>query len=233
MKTLITAHYFILVIVGMGGFFHPVYSDSTEGTLKITPALNTEATAQVGEEILKQAHTYEREAIRLSEEIKFGKEGSYILTPGIYLREGQSDGWETYALAEGPEAGKVIKAPEAITLQGSFIYSMDGKTIGLITNFYQAIHAKANGITRTTRPSLLNDRIQRALVYGGKVGNKIKLGYREIWQNITRPSQIQFIEHDLTGSKLVKSNGAHIEVIEATNEFIRYRIIKSLGSAEE
>jgi hypothetical protein len=216
----------------MAGFIHPAYSDPIEGTLKITPALNTETTAQVGGEILKQGTYVEKAAIHLSKEIKFGKDGSYTLTPGYYLRAGQSDGWETYAPAEGPKAGSVIKAPGAITLQGSFLYSNDGKTIGVITNFYQAVHAKAKDITRTTRPSLSSDNIQQALVYGGKAGNKIKLGYREIWMNITRPSQIRFVEHDLTESKMVESKGAQIEVIEATNEFIRYQIIKSFNSAD-
>jgi hypothetical protein len=51
---------FFLIFAGFSCFY-PV-----EGTVKITPALNTETTAQAGDEILKQADYYEREAIPLN-----------------------------------------------------------------------------------------------------------------------------------------------------------------------
>lgn len=200
---------------------------------KVTPPLNAESTAQVGEAILHQGEVYQRAAIHLSEEISFGKDAAYALTPGYYFRTGESDGWESYAPAEGPVAGRVKKAPGAITLQGSFHYSNDGKTLGVITNFYQAVNAKAKGITRTTRPSWSSDSIQRVLIYGGSTGTSIKLGYREIWKNINRPSQDVFVDYDLADSKIVEFEGARIEVIEATNERIRYRVTKAFDSLKK
>ena len=107
----------------------------------VTPSLDKEATAQVGGQILHQG-TYNRQAaIHLSEEIKFGERHQYSLTPGYYIRTGESLDSGIYALADGLDAGRVKKAPCAITLQGSFLYSNDGKTIGVITNFYQAVPA--------------------------------------------------------------------------------------------
>lgn len=200
---------------------------------RVIPPLNTESTADSGDEILHQGEFYQRAAIHLSEEIKFGKDGAYALTPGYYFRGGESIGWETYTPADGPDAGRVKKAPGAITLQGAFHYSNDGKTIGVITNFYQAINTQAKGITRTTRPSWLSDSIQRSLVYGGKAGTRIRLGYREIWKNITRPSHDVFIEFDLAESRIVDVKGARIEVIEATNKSIRYRVTQAFDSIEK
>ncbi len=207
------------------GFTRPAFAED-----RVTPPLNTESTAQVGAEILHQGELYQRAAIHLSEEITFGKDGEYALTPGYYFRGGDSIGWETYAPADGPEAGRVKKAPGAITLQGSFHYSNDGKTIGVITNFYQAINTKAKGITRTTRPAISLDALQRSLVYGGKTGTKIKLAYREIWKNITMPSQDIFVEYDLADSKVVEFKGARIEVMEATSKSIRYRVTQAFDS---
>lgn len=154
------------------------------------------------------------------------------MTPGYYFRAGESDGWETYSPASGPNAGRVIKTPGAITLQGSFHYSNVGKTIGVITNFYQAVKERAKGITRTTRPDLSQDKVQRSLVYGGRTGTKIKLAYREIWKNITRPSHDVFIEYDLANSKVIENKRARIEVIEATDKSIRYRVTQAFGSTE-
>ena len=136
----------------------------------------------------------------------------------------------TYAPANGPGAGRVKKAPGAITLQGSFLYSNDDKTIGVITNFYQAVNAEAKGVTRTTRPAWSTERIQRLLVYGGKTGTKLRLAYRETWKNITRPSNDVFIEFDHADSKIVEIKGARIEVIEATGESIRYRVLRAFKS---
>jgi hypothetical protein len=200
---------------------------------RVTPPLNRESTTQVGEEILHQGELYQRAAIHLSEEITFGEDEAYALTPGYYFRGGQSIGWETYAPADGPDAGRVKKALGAITLQGSFHYSNDGKTIGVITNFYQAVDTKAKGITRTTRPAWSNDSLQRSLVYGGRTGTKIKLAYREIWKNITRPSHDVFVEYDLANSKVVELNGARIEVIEATSKSIRYRVTQAFDSSKK
>ena len=200
---------------------------------RVKPPLNTESTAQIGDELLHQGELYQRAAIHLSEEIRFGKDGAYALTPGYYFRTGESIGWEYYAPADGPDAGSVKKAPGAITLQGSFHYSNDGKTIGVITNFYQAVNAKAKGITRTMRPTWSRDQIQRTLVYGGKSGSKIKLGYREIWKNVTRPSGDVFVEFDLADSKVVEFKGARIEVMEATNQRIRYRVTQAFDSTEK
>ncbi len=217
----------VVLSISTTGFPNPAIASE-----RVVPRLNTEAAAQIGEALLRQGESYQRAAIHLSEEIKFGKDGAYALMPGYYFRTGESDGWETYASADGPEAGSVKKAPDAITLQGAFHYSDDGDTIGVITNFYQAVNTKAKGITRTTRPSWSNDSIQRLLVYGGRTGTKIKVAYREVWKNITRPSRDVFVEYDLSDSKIVEIKGARIEVIEATNMNIRYRVTRAFDPTE-
>ena len=197
---------------------------------KVTPSLNTTATAQVGGQILHQGTYHKQAAIHLSEEIRFGERHQYSLAPGYYIRTGESLDSATYSPSDGPNAGRVKKAAGAITLQGSFLYSNDGKTIGVITNFYQAVNAKAKGITRTTRPVVSTDSVQRMLVYGGKTGTKIKLAYREKWKNITKPSNDIFVEFDLVDSKAVEIKGARIEIIEANRKSIRYRVRQAFNS---
>jgi len=210
------------MIVGLAGV-----NSFAEETLKSTPDLNTEATAKVGDEVLYQATYYDREVIHLSQEIKIGENGAYTLTPGHYLQTGEENGWGYYVAAKTPGSGKVIKAPGVITLQPAFQVSSDGKTIGVITNYYQAVRGSATGITRSSEPAVSTESIQKALVYGGKDGSKIKLGYKEIWMSIQRPSEIQFVEYDLGKSKIVEANGARIEVIKATGDSLSYRVLKS------
>lgn len=193
----------------------------------VTPSLNTKTTAQIGGQILHQGTYTQQAAIHLSEEIKFGERHQYSLTPGYYIRSGESLDSGTYSPAKGPNAGRVKKAQGAITLQGSFLYSNDGKTIAVITNFYQAVTADAKGVTRTQQPVVSTEALQRALIYGGKTGTKIKIAFRELWKNITRPSSDAFLEFDLADSKVIEIKGARIEVIEATDKSIRYRVLRS------
>ncbi|GAB5559022.1 MAG: hypothetical protein SynsKO_06690 [Synoicihabitans sp.] len=195
--------------------------------IKSTPKLHTEATIKAGEAILHQATYYDREVIHLSEEIKVGEKGAYTLTPGYYLRSGGDDEWGYYVAAKGPGAGRVIKAPGVVTLQPAFQVSGDGKTIGVITNYYQAVRGKATGITRSTEPAVSTADIQKSLVYGGESGQRIKVGYREIWMSIQRPSEIQFVEYDLAESPIIESHGARIEVLKAKDGTLRYRVLKS------
>lgn len=211
----------------------PSFHCQLSASERVEPPRNTESTAPIGGAILRQGESYQRAAIHLSEELTFGQDGAYALTPGYYFQAGESDGWESYAPADGPDAGSVKKAPGAITLQGSFHYSKDGKTIGVITNFYQAVNTNAKAITRTTRPAWSDDSIQRLLVYGGKTGTKIKVAYREIWKNITRPSRDVFVEYDLADSKVIELQGARIEVMEATDERIRYRVTRAFDFLEK
>lgn len=198
-----------------------------------TPSLHKESAAQAGEEILHEGTYYERDVIHLSQEITIGENGAYTLAPGYYLRTGGSDDWASYTPATGdPESGSIKKAPDVVTLQPGFQVSGDGKTVGVVTNFYQAVHGKGTGITRSTRPALSFESLQRALVYGGKSGSKIKIGYREIWMHIVRPSELQFIEHDISKSRIIEAHGARIEVIEVNDDSIRYRVLRSFSLAK-
>lgn len=219
----------LFALVGLAADVTP----SALASENVTPPLNSESAARVGSDVLRQGHLYQQAAIHLSEEIKFGKDGVYTLTPGYYVRTGERIGWETYAPTDSPDAGRVKAAPGAITLQGSFHYSNDGTTIGVITNFYQAVNARAKSITRTLRPAWSRDQIQRTVVYGGKTGTRIRLSYREIWKNVVRPSGEVFVEYDLTDSKTIEIKGARIEVIDATNRGIRYRVTQAFDSTKK
>ena len=208
-------------------FLTVIFATAAEENIKSSPALNTEAIAEIGDVILHQGTYYDRAVIHLSEEIKVGENGAYTLTPGYYLSSGGDDEWGSYVATEGPGAGKIIKASGVVTLQEAFQVSGDGKTVGVITNYYQAVRGPARGITRSTEPAVSSSSLQKTLVYGGKKGDAIKVGYQDIWMSILRPSEINFIKHDLSQSKIIESHGARIEVLSATGDSLRYRVLKS------
>jgi hypothetical protein len=67
---------------------------------------------------------------------------------------------------------------------------------------------------------------KQELLYNGKSSNTIKISYREFRNDFARPNFYQDLSYDLADSKIVGFRGMKIEVIEATNSYIRY-IIKS------
>ncbi|ABM04775.1 hypothetical protein Ping_3076 [Psychromonas ingrahamii 37] len=68
---------------------------------------------------------------------------------------------------------------------------------------------------------------QQALIYSGRVGNQINIGYREFSNNSPRPAFNNDVEYDLSSSNIIGYKGASIEVIKADNSSITYRLIRN------
>ena len=66
---------------------------------------------------------------------------------------------------------------------------------------------------------------QQTLLYNGKIGNRITLGYREFSNNLARPAFSNAVDYDLSGSPILGYKGARIEVIKATNTEITYKVL--------
>lgn len=73
------------------------------------------------------------------------------------------------------------------------------------------------------------DALQQVLYYNGKVGNKINIGYREFMGDIARPAFNNDVEYDLKESKTIAYKGAIIEVVNANNQSITYKIVKNFN----
>jgi hypothetical protein len=66
---------------------------------------------------------------------------------------------------------------------------------------------------------------QQNILYNGKIGNKIALGYREFSNNMARQAFSNEVNYDLSESTILGYKGARIEVLKATNTEITYRIL--------
>jgi hypothetical protein len=196
------------------------------------PALNTETVAQVGEEMLRQGKYYEGDGIRLAEEMKFGGLiTAYRMSAGEYAKEGEDKESEFYQPSSGPKGGSIQKGA-LIDPWKSIQYQKDGSKIAIVTIFHAKVSEKAKGVARIKIPLLAEDSFQQTLIYSGKLGQKIKVGYREFSNNVARPAFHNDVEYDLGESKVVGYKGARIEILEATNELIRYRVLQNFNRAE-
>jgi len=110
------------------------------------------------------------------------------------------------------------------------IVSKDGKRAGYMTGgiggFWPDVPP---GLFAPQEPYLypisLKDELKQELVYNGKAGNTIKVSYREFSGNMARAAFTQDLVYDLSESKEISFRNIKIEVAEATNSYIRYKVV--------
>jgi hypothetical protein len=225
MKHLLTL--FACIITGLfTGCTTPQYNYRPEKQRISFPEIGKVVTVNVGDEMLRQGIYSEIDAIKLSSSIKIGTIGTYTLGPGIYDKKGENRTDEFYMPAEGSSGGSVIKGAISDPWQ-AVIYAKDQDEIGIVTIFGVAAKDPAVGVQKIKRPSLADDSFQQTLIYSGKIGSKVKLGYREFSNSVARPAYNNDVDYDLNESKLVGYKGARIEILEASNQSITYKVISN------
>ena len=64
-------------------------------------------------------------------------------------------------------------------------------------------------------------------IYNGRVDNEIKFIYREFSSNLNRGSFQQEVQYDLNQSNIIGFKELRIEIIEATNQSVTYKVINN------
>jgi len=222
----------IALIAGLSmlGCTSPKYNYSANVTSISEPPLGTTQISNVGDVLLRQGKYKEHEAIYLP--TKGDISWAYDLFPGYYLKHGEDESAEFYLPGSGEDAGKVDKAALADPWK-SVMAKKGTKTLCVVTVFNATSCGDNVIFERTKKAILTQDSFQQTLIYSGKVGNKINIGYREFSSNLARPAFNNNVEYDLSESKVIGYKGAQLEVLEATNQYIKYRVIKNFNQASQ
>lgn len=67
---------------------------------------------------------------------------------------------------------------------------------------------------------------KKEIIFNGRVGNNLKFIYREYIENLARPAFMQELQYDLSESSIIGFKGARIEIVEANNTNIKYKVLK-------
>ena len=191
------------------------------------PAIGSINTAYIGDSLIRQGTVSDHDGIRLTGQFKTGMLG-YTLMPGDYLKQGE-DADAEFFLPGGQRPGQVVKPPLADAWQSVMVRKREpGVCVVSVFNVSQcAATATYQRIKATTDQSA---SFQQALLYNGRVGNKINIGYREFSSNMARPAFNNDVEYDLEASNVIGYKGARIEVLRATNESIQYRVLQNFST---
>lgn len=204
--------------------YRPVAIDISE------PPLGQVVTAEVGGTMLKQGRYTEHDAIFLPGTVKVGVIGTYTFSRGYYVREGEDAKNEFYHPEPGPEGGRVDKGALTDPYKTLLVQKSDGMFCG-VSVFNARVCERNVPFERLKRPALTADGFQQTLLYSGRIGNKINISYREFSNNMARPAFNNDVEYDLSESMVIGYKGAEIEIVEATNRLIKYRVIRNFNQA--
>lgn len=206
----------------------PDFNYAPQSTKVSEPPLDSVNTAYVGDVLLRQGEFTEHDAIFVSSKIDVPY---YDIFPGYYLKRGEDKNTETYTPAGGDESGTIKKSIFAGPWQAVIIYKNENK-ICIVDNVNVLTCKKSAAFERRKKPILSANSFQQTLLYNGTVGDKINIGYREFSNSLARPAFNNDVEYDLSESKTIGYKGARIEVLEANNESIKYRVIRNFNNAQ-
>lgn len=190
------------------------------------PAVGSVSTAAVGDEMLKQGKFVEQDAIYLK--TPFKPLYAYTMSGGYYRKTGDDATGEFYVPSGGIESGVIDKISLADPWKAAMLKS-DG-SLCVVTTMNVAYCDKGADFERRKHQAVTQDSFQQTLIYSGKIGNKINVGYREFSNSLARPAFNNNVEYDLGESKTIGYKGAQLEVLDATNQSIRYRVIRNFNT---
>jgi hypothetical protein len=185
----------------------PTYS------LQTLPPVGTVATAGIGERLLIQGDASTVDAIVIPSDLTFG---DVIVRKGTYPQSSENEEYRQFKNVDMERQGRRVKSPHL------FLFNKDKSTQTVCINRKTCTDA-AYSIGRAT--SYAPSRTQQTLIYSGKIGNRITLGYREFKDEFARPAFSNDVAYDLSESTVLGYKGARLEVVKATNTEITYKII--------
>ena len=200
-----------------------------------TPPLNEVREARVGEEMLRTRVGIVSEAVYVPKELVVSM---YTITPGYFRKVGQTDAGEFFHAGGGAEDGRIIQQGIADVPQALAVRAKDGALcVVTVFNFMVCDRPQAavtfpskEGFERRTRMEATSNASQQALVYAGRDGNKIRLLYRAAVGDFAASPDSRAIDHDLMASRVIEYRGGRIEVLDATDRAIRYRVLRHFAS---
>ena len=209
---------------GLVGCTAPKYNYQAVSQNISKPPINSVNEAYVGDKMLTQGVFTEREAYFIPEA---KKKFLFTMPKGFYLKTGEDGKGSYYQVVNNIPDGAIIPGGGI----QSILVTPQNDLCFIDIYFNKVCHFKDIGEKR--KISVANDNsFQQTLIYSGKVGNKINIGYREFSSSMARPAFNNDVEYDLNESKTIGYKGALLEVIDANNQSIKYKVLKNFNKVD-
>ncbi|WGY45060.1 hypothetical protein [Vibrio sp. ABG19] len=183
------------------------------------PPVGQEITAYIGDHLVSKGTIAEMNVLKVNQMME---SLLYDIPPKTYVQIGY-DKTQAFYSPSG-----VIKAALADPYKALSVDNGNDQEVCVISVFGNKSCIEGYGkFSVTKEASSFQDSFQQTLIYSGKVGNKVNISYREFSNNSARPAFNNEAEYDLSESNVIGYKGALLEVIQANNTSITYKLIKN------
>lgn len=211
---------------GLIGCAAPTYNYQATPKQVSKPPIGSVNTAYVGDKMLEQGMLVERDVLNISANTKINF--AYSLSAGYYQKVGQDNKGSYYSPNNNISNGGNVQKMAMADPFKAVMLGLDGK-LCVITVFNAKNCTDQHSASRTSIGVATDNSFQQTLIYSGKVGNKINIGYREFSSNMARPAFNNDVEYDLSESRQIGYKGALLDIIDANNQSITFKVLRNFN----
>lgn len=187
--------------------------------------LNSSLNSEIGETIVEKGTEYFQDGLKIDKISSFSvsfvkfpySEGEILPLSGTvynynlyYIKNVTKTNYDEIGLCKDRKTGKV----------SAFIQSQAG---------FATKAPKELEVSQAEYKSKCESCFKKELVYNGKSGTTLKFVYREYVNDMARPAFNQDLQYDLNESNIIGIKGLRVEVLNATNTKIEYKILSSFA----
>jgi len=213
--------------LGLAGCASPSYNAQPIVKNISKPPIGSVNTANVGEHMLEQGVLRETDALVVYENTKVS---AYTIPPGQYSKTGDNEKG-IYFSPINTSSAMVSKAFYADPMK-VLMTTLSGE-LCIVTVFNVKTCEANKNFTVKKVTAMSEHSFQQTLIYSGKVGNKINISYREFSGSLARPAFNNDVEYDLNQSRQFGYKGALLEIADANNQSITYKVLKNFNKVED
>lgn len=192
------------------------------------PDLNFVTKTFIGDDMVRQGTVASRDVIYFPQTTVVSRGVDYTIHAGEYPKVGEDQKYLFFGLNElnsGVTVGKSTFADIPVGIRTS----KKDNDLCIVTVSGGSICKSDASFSYQKKNVTYQNAFQQILIYNGKVGNKINIGYKEFNNDFARPAFSNNVEYDLSESKVIRYKGAKLEIIKATNQFIEYKVYSNFN----
>jgi hypothetical protein len=202
-------------------YFPPLPSAIEDVHPATIPPVGTTHTVGIGEALLTQGDVVDRDFIVIPRDQEIGSE---TVRKGTYAKTEQTSALRGFVVLMAKKTAVIVNRRASL-----YLFSKDdGSKTACVSRTICGPLDYSIDHTSTFMPA----SFQQTLLYSGRIGNRITLGYREFSNNSARPAFNNDVAYDLSESTTLGYKGARLQVIKATNTEIQYKVVASFNKEQ-
>lgn len=229
--------FMVSVVISVTGCSTPLTLKPSLRTLDVPP-IGEERSVEIGDTLMEKAKIYEYDGIFLKDKVSRG-DGfltvKIVIPPGELAGKKQDKKYRYYYSDES-----VIDQTLGMVSYGNGGLCIPHDKTKNIYCFYDFGSGDGSSVRRlwafkpgqleiepTTVTDVKSPYYKQELIYNGRSEDNLRFLYREYTGDHLRAPFSQEIQYDLSQTDIIGFKGARVQIIEATNFNLKYKVLKS------